>query len=127
MRNLARLVIQLRIDTGNLDLFLFHYISPVYFHDVISATKKLCGFGYNEENERSSAIPSLALKIGHALKKGGKLKVGMALTSRCKSDVHDANEFMQLFDLHWSNSISSIALKSLGDTKYSKAVQLPLT
>ena len=127
MRNLARLVMQLRIDLEQPDWFLFQFLKPEHFHIVMRSTKILCGYGLDEDDEVTSAIPSLALKLGHALKKCASLKQGLGLTARCKSDVKDAKEFGRLFDIYWGNSISSSALKCLGDSKFTKIVQLPLT
>ena len=127
MRNLARLVMQLRIDLKQPEWFLFHFIKPEHFHIVMKSTKIVCVYGLNEDEEVTSAIPSLALKLEHALKKCASLKHGLGLTARCKKDVTDAKEFGKLFGIYWGNSISSSALKCLGDSKFTKIVQLPLT
>ena len=127
MRGLARLVIQLRKETGKESGCLTDFIAPNFFEAILSATKTVCGYGFNKENDKITKIPSLALKLGHALKRCAVLKQGMGLSKQDPSLIKSAKEFMTLFGIHWTNSISSTALRSLGDNKFTKTTQLPLT
>ena len=126
MRNLARLLKELRKQCNNED-GLIDFISPKFFDNIISATKVLCKFSTNDELERTSKVPSLALKLGHALKKCATLKHGIGLNKENDMYVRSAKQFITLFGIHWSNRISSTALKSLADNKFTKAEQLPVT
>ena len=102
---------------------LVDFIVPKHFRTVLSATQIVCGYGLNEDEERTSKIPSLALKLGHALRKCAVLKQGMGLSKDDVTLQKDAKNFLTLHDIHWSNSISSTALKTL-DGKFTKASQV---
>ena len=39
----------------------------------------------------------------------------------------DEERFHKLYELHWSNSVNSAALKSLGDSKFTKVTTLRIT
>jgi hypothetical protein len=47
---------------------LTDFIAPKFFNAILSATRTVCGYGVNEDNDKTFKIPSLALKLGHALK-----------------------------------------------------------
>ena len=100
---------------------------PISISKKIKATKDVCSFGHNKDLERISKVPSLALKLGHSLKKCAMLKYGMGVEKDDETAKKSAKNFLKLFELHWSNSVSSIALRSLADSKFNKAEQLPLT
>ena len=72
MRNLGRLLIQIRKDTG-IDRSLNDFVDSKYFDAVLEAAKTVCGYGMNEDSENT---PSLSLKLGHALKKCALLNRG---------------------------------------------------
>ncbi|XP_060083174.1 uncharacterized protein LOC132562449 [Ylistrum balloti] len=85
---------------------------------------KLCG--YVEENNKYSN-PSLALKIGHLLKKCAKVKKAMSLISADTQSGSNADAFLTLCESEWSDDVSIAALQTLSSEKRNKGSILPLT
>ena len=67
MRQLARLLQTLWIKAKKKDATLQDYIDTPMFDALVDAVKELCQF--NTESRLEISIPSLALKLGHSLKK----------------------------------------------------------
>ena len=67
MRELSRLVMQLRKIDGDPHAQLFSYIKPSRYNTVVKAVRELCEFEV-KDGQQSVETPSLALKIGYALK-----------------------------------------------------------
>ena len=59
MREMGRLLVQLRIDSGDSDAKLQDFMDPARFRIVIRF----------ESTDHTYTTPSLALKIGHSLRK----------------------------------------------------------
>ncbi|XP_062581100.1 uncharacterized protein LOC134242919, partial [Saccostrea cucullata] len=123
MRELGRLLISLREideDINSLD----DAIQPQKFPTVVKCTKTLCGF---KDSTNSYANPSLALKLGHSLKKCAKIKKSMALIEGSEELSKNADAFSTLCENEWTDSISSCALQTLMANKVNKGQGLPLT
>ena len=67
MGELSRLVIQLRKIDGDPHAQLSDYIKPNRYDTVVNAVRELCIFKV-KDGQQSVGTPSLALKIGYALK-----------------------------------------------------------
>ena len=67
MRQLARLLKTLRGKSQNEVSQLEDYIDTSKFDELVLAVKDLCGF--DAESRLDIGIPSLALKLGHSLKR----------------------------------------------------------
>ena len=126
MRNLGRLLIKFRENTQG-DWSLLDLVCGEHFHKVKKAAQRVCGFHENDEREVHANIPSLALKLGHSLKRCALLKQGLGIVQDKPKWEKDGERFHKLYDLHWSNSVNSAALKSLGDSKFTKVTTLPIT
>nr|XP_022290881.1 uncharacterized protein LOC111102433 isoform X2 [Crassostrea virginica] len=123
MRELGRLLISLREtdkDINSLD----DAIHPMKFPAVVRCTKFLCGF---KENSNSYSNPSLALKLGHSLKKCAKIKKSIALIQGNEDSTKNADAFFTLCENEWTDSVSSSALQTLASNKVNKGHGLPLT
>lgn len=128
MRQLARLVIQLRSTSENQDADLGSFLKPTLFDMVLEAVHAVCK--YTESDSTIAAritIPSLALKLGHSVKKCCTLLVGKALRERNALLEQDAEAFAKLFNNEWTERVSSIALRTLHDDKRNVPNLLPLT
>ncbi|KAF5304401.1 hypothetical protein FQR65_LT18870 [Abscondita terminalis] len=79
MRQLGRLVLKLKELTNNKMLGLSDFLKPDRFDVIVQATKLLCVATENNQNRPQFNIPSLALKIGYALKKCACIERGSAL------------------------------------------------
>lgn len=81
----------------------------------MNAVKYLAGF--DEENE-TYRIPTLALKLGTSLKKCAKIVKAQALL---KGDISkkkkDADDFYELCEIEWNDTVSATSLKTLKEKK----------
>ena len=96
LRELGRLVLQFRRCSCNGKANLTSLISPNGFMTVLSAVKKVAGF--DEENHLFNT-PSLALKLGHTLKKAAFVLLSKALMNRDGDDMQKhVEKFIKLLD-----------------------------
>ena len=123
MRQLARLLILLR-DGGHQEANLEDFIDTAKFDDLVSAVKKLCGF--HDESHLEIGIPSLALKLGHSIKRCALVLRSCALRQKDERSIKNRQHFIDLFEAEWSTKISSRSLASLGSKKQNKVELLPL-
>ena len=123
MRELARLVTAARkLDSGV--TWLAECLSPDKFDMVVKAVKELCGFA-QEENKYKT--PSLALKLGHSLKKCCAIAVCSSIKANDAEKRQSLEDFMYLCDKTWSTEVSSAALSTLASNKMNKPQLIPLT
>lgn len=125
MRELARLVMQLRETEFRPDAGLCDFIKPDKFDVVISAVKNISKF-YFQEGVQNVATPSLSLKLGHSLKKCVHILRGHALRRKDKDLQEDAENFEKLLESEWSHRVSHHSLNSLSTSKFNKVQLLPL-
>ena len=123
MRQLARLLILLR-DGGHQEANLEDFIDTAKFDDLVSAVNKLCGF--RDESHLEIGIPSLALKLGHSIKRCALVLRSCALRQKDERSIKNCEHFIDLFEAEWSTKISSRSLASLGSKKQNKVELLPL-
>ncbi|XP_030851698.1 uncharacterized protein LOC115928539 [Strongylocentrotus purpuratus] len=125
LRELGRLVLQFRRCSCNGKASLTSLISPNGFMTVLSAVKKVAGF--DEENHLFNT-PSLALKLGHTLRKAAFVLLSKALMDRDGDDMQKLVEkFIKLLDTCWGSEISTHALRTLYQRKRNQPKLLPLT
>ena len=127
LRELGRLCLTYREMTGNPNAALSDLIDPSRFSDVVKATRKTAGF---DEETNLYTTPSLALKIGHSLKAAAEVLLSQALSDG--PTVDDALEdkcqrFLRLYNIKWSRSVSSNALRTLTENKRNNPQYLPVT
>lgn len=126
MRQLARFTLKLR-EMDKTKMFLSDYIVPEKFDLIVNATKALCITHKNNVRRPEFEIPSLALKIGYALRKCAGLKRGVFLRSGNLNGNERALCFLNLLDLEWSTRISSNALATMYTRKMNATQLLPIT
>ena len=124
MRQLARLLQTLRIKAKNKNATLQDYIDTSMFDALVDAVKELCQF--NGESRLEIGIPSLALKLGHSLKKCAQVLKSSALRRKDEVAIKRAKRFLDLYEADWTTKISSRSLASLGSRKQNKVEYLPL-
>ena len=125
MRELSRLVMQLRKIDGDPHAQLSNYIKPNRYDTVVQAVRKLCTFEV-KDGQQTVETPSLALKIGYALKKCVNVVVGKALRDDNQAMEKDASNFRRLLETDWSYAISHHSLTTLNVRKFNKVDVLPL-
>ena len=125
MRELSRLLLQLRETDASPNSSLSDFIKPGRFDDVVSAVKKISKFQF-EKGVQDVATPSLSLKIGHSLKKCVNILRGHALRAKDKVLEEDADNFEKLIASEWSYRVSHHSLNALNAKKFNKVELLPL-
>lgn len=123
LRELARLVEELRIKDDAPDKYLKDYIDPAKYRMVVSACKSLSSFD-NLSNKYGT--PSLALKLGHSLRKCSKLLLGLSIEHGNKDKHEKAEEFLTLLQMNWGDDVSSNAIRSLHEAKKNSGRIIPL-
>lgn len=91
---------------------------------MIEAVKNVAGL--NEETNKFKT-PSLALKLGHNLKKIASIIECEGRISGDETAIHNAQVFKQICDTKWSESVFSQALRNLSEAKWNVPQLLPFT
>ena len=115
MRQLARLLLKLRLRSQEKEATFGNFIDTSKFDDLIEAVKELCGF--NQESQLDIGIPFLALKLGHSIKRCAQVVKCSALWRKDEIGIKKAKWFIDLFESEWTAKISSQSLSSLGSKK----------
>ena len=125
MRELSRLLVQLRAKDASPASQLSDFIKPGRFDDIVSAVKSISKFHF-EKGVQNVATPSLSLKIGHSLKKCINILRGHALRRKDTILEEDVNNFEKLIESEWSFRVSHHSLGALSSKKFNKVELLPL-
>ena len=131
MRQLARLVDKVRQLEEKPNLSFQECISGRYFDTkiIVDPTTSLCQpLDKNTMNGvKMSKTPSLGLHLGHSIIKCCHLKRGMAIRLGDHSMKEDADNFQDLFRSEWNDSVSSQALQTLKERRYTATEKIPTT
>ncbi|KAE8277669.1 hypothetical protein D5F01_LYC24330 [Larimichthys crocea] len=124
MREIGRLVQQSRTG-GKLKKIKDFYV-PSNFNFVIEAVKSVAGF---DEEKNTYKTPSLALKLGHSLKKIADILECEAQMAESDNEefLNNLNRTRGLFDKKWDVCVSSRALQTLKEVKWNTPQLLPFT
>jgi len=123
MRELARLLVAAREHDQNVT-WLADLLCPGKFDGVVRAVKSLCGFS---DESKQYNIPSLALKIGHSLKKCCAIIICASIKHCDEQKRKSADDFMYLCEKEWTVEIASAAISTLTAMKMNKPQLLPFT
>ena len=123
IRELSRLLLIVRTNESLGECSIQDCIHPAMFGNVVSAVRNVAGF---DDSTQSYQTPSLALKLGHSLRKCAKILKGKAIEQQNNELLKNADDFFELCTLEWSDEVSSNALKTLHGRKRNKAKLLPL-
>ncbi|XP_056003954.1 uncharacterized protein LOC125662207 isoform X6 [Ostrea edulis] len=123
MRELGRFLICAKTQDLSINC-LNDIIDPEKFPLAVKSTKVLCEFN---EVTNTYKNPSLALKLGHLLKKCAKVAKSEALINGDVEGGSRADNFLTLCENEWTDEISSSALQTLTRNKMNKGYLLPLS
>lgn len=98
LRRVGRLLLATRKTALQPNAAMLDFIKPTKFRSLFDAAKDIAGFN-NKENVFEK--PSLALKIGHSLKKLGLLVQGQKLEENDSAGAEEALNFVKLVELNW--------------------------
>lgn len=122
MRQMARLLIKARTMSPLRNVKEF--VVPANFPHVIQCVRAVAG--YNEENN-SYGTASLALKLGHSLRKVADIVLCSAIVAERYDVAESTKYFITLHEKMWNESISAAALGTLHEAKWNKPQILPFT
>lgn len=132
MRELARLLIELRKVDNNKSLKLVDAIHPFMFKKVVECVKRVGGF--NVETRSYDNAPSLAAHLGTSLLTVCNELIYLIETGDQTLRLEDPTSklqsvrvFRELIQTQWNTEISSLAHKDLNEKKWNKPIILPLT
>ena len=100
------------------------FIHPAQFRNVVAAVKRVSGYN---DNTHEYATPSLALKLGHTLKKFAMIVQGKGAENGDDAMCKNASLFTDRMTSDWSIFVSAGALRTLKEAKRNKPTMLPLT
>lgn len=100
------------------------FIMPANFPHVIAAVKAVCA--YDEQNN-SYRIPSLALKLGHSLKKICSIVESNAIIDGNHDLADSAKKFRLVHEARWNECISAGAISTLKEARLNMPQLLPFT
>ena len=101
---------------------------PQHFDAVVQAVLTVSRFQNSTTAEPPKLmVPSLALKLGYALRECCTLLVNKALREKDSELEYDAASFARIYDSEWQSKVSSVALKTIAIDKRNKPDLLPLT
>ncbi|KAJ8021969.1 Hematopoietic prostaglandin D synthase [Holothuria leucospilota] len=123
LREIAKLLQEVRIVSGEPNGTLSDFIHPGKYQDVVSAARIVAGFDYNTHLYKS---PSLALKLGYTLKKCAMIMKGNALQEGDERVVKLSTDFHQLCEMKWTDDVAMHAHRSLTEAKRNNTKTLPL-
>ena len=125
MRLVARLLQNLRAMYGDEHKWsLEDFIHPKYFKEIMLATKELSG--YKEESCKYST-PSLALKLGHSIKKCAMILRGRATAESDEAKIQQISRFLELHELEWNVKVSCAAHRDIIQAKQNFVASTPLS
>ena len=123
LRELGRLVKKLQVsDTDPPSSFLSAFLTPEKFDAIVEAVRSICDFDI-ETNKYG--VPSLALKLGHSLKKCALMQKASFI--REGVDQKGIDEFIKLLEMEWTDQVSRQAHSTLSEEKWNRNDLLPLT
>lgn len=126
MRNVARLLISLREAEHNENAQLSQFLRPDKFDVVVQCVMDISKFDV-KMGEKQVGTPSLALHVGHSLKKCVGIVRGKALREKDKGLLEDVEHFEKLMEAEWNYRISHHSLTTLNDRRHNQPDLLPIT
>lgn len=126
MQNLARLLISLREAVNDENAQLSQFLRPDKFDVLIQCVMQISKFDV-KRGEKEVGTPSLALHIGHSLKKRVCVVRGKALREKDKGLLEDVEHFEKLMEAEWNFRISHHSITTLNDRKHNQPELLPVT
>uniref|UniRef100_A0A8D8VWG1 Uncharacterized protein n=2 Tax=Cacopsylla melanoneura TaxID=428564 RepID=A0A8D8VWG1_9HEMI len=122
MREVGRLVDQLRSQTQGSIKQLEQCLEPASFPKVVQAIKVICGF---DPVKNTYEIPSLPTKIGFALKECTNILQVEAAIEENKEYMEQLQYFQILYEKDYSHQINNHARQTLRENKWNKKCTLP--
>ncbi|XP_071831513.1 uncharacterized protein [Apostichopus japonicus] len=124
LREMARLLIEIRLISNEPDNELADFIHPAKFDHVVTAARNVAGF---DTQTHLYKVPSLALKLGHSIKKCALLVKAQGLKKGDEEIVNQSTNFFELCQMKWTEEVSRHAHRTMTENKRNAPKRLPLT
>lgn len=98
------------------------FFAPSNFPHIIEAVRNVAGF---DEETGTYKIPSLALKLGHNLKKMSDVIEFEAMVASDEKTIKNVKAFKQMYETKWNECVSSQALRNISEAKWNAPQVLP--
>ena len=126
LRQLARLMQTINMSNDDTPPHrLASLISGTNFDIVVRGVQSVADLNVHSTGRRIYQKPSLAVKLGHSLKKCAQIKLGMGIR---QSDVvmqQEANAFLFLHEAEWQDKVTSACTTTMKLSKMNKVQELP--
>jgi len=123
IREISRLLQHLRLDNDTENARLEDFMKACRYRDVVMSVRNVAGF---DDDKHEYKVPSLALKLGHSLRKCTLICEGWAIESGDIAKRNEVKSFRKLLDINWTEDMSRHALRTLSKKKRNKPRLLPL-
>ena len=123
MRDNARLLINLREETGLNDGEMSDFLTPEHFDNMVVAALKTASPAFDDLEDLKA--PSTAIKLGYDLKRLAGAKLGLAIKQGNAMAREKAKDFMKLMNMEWTLKVNKIASTTLQMRKFNKDCSLP--
>ena len=127
LRQLARLLLKCREEMSSNSLDYMDLLCGKHFDACLSGTFALCKLNITGDGRREFEIPSLALRLGHLLKRMATIKQGYCLRQDNMEGLKQAESFGQLLQTEWTDAVATNAHNTLKRRKDNTVQILPLT
>ncbi|KAH3809500.1 hypothetical protein DPMN_028112 [Dreissena polymorpha] len=121
LREVGRLLKDMRSCPGNVEKSLENFMYPDAFKFITQSCKNVAGF---DGNTNTYATPSLALKIGTTLQKCLKILISKGIETNNQDLQTRAEDLSKLFEINWTDDVSSNALRTLHEAKQNSQKEL---
>ena len=102
---------------------LIDCLKPEMFRKVVAAIRVVAGF---DSTTNQYKTPSLAIKLGHSLRKCASILKGQGIKKRDLAMCENADSFQELCKLEWFDEVSGNGLKTLNDRQRNKIKLQPI-
>ncbi|XP_057692100.1 uncharacterized protein LOC130915906 isoform X1 [Corythoichthys intestinalis] len=99
-------------------------VKPNNFYKIVNAVKRVSGY---DEEKNSYSTPSLALKLGHSLKKIGDIILCRAIAAEDEHLTKATERFIRLCSKEWAGYVSHTALATLRKSRFNQPSIIPFT
>ena len=126
LRQLSRLLLKCRETLSN-SLSYNDVLCGNKFDTCIKGTYSVCGLNMTDDGRREFKVPSLALRLGHLLRKLVAVKQGFCLRNDDLDGLKEAETFGKLLQAEWTDTIATNAHNTLKRRKDQSIQLLPVT
>ena len=124
MRQAARLLIQLRLQTNMVDADMSSFLQPKHFDDLVKAALVCSSPSLEDLDDLKS--PSTAIKMGYDIKRMVNAIYGAALRVGDDNVSTECKALLQIMKMEWADNVSRLAHTILVTRQFNECKQIPI-